>query len=337
MHKLTAWYLNIDDKFMPAHQLAASLIDLAVSKGADKHRLLRGTQIFQQDIKSGNACLSAAQVLRLISNVRAQVSGHDCAFQLGRRIFPGNYGDLSNALLHSRDMAEALRLLKLFRLQICPFLHSHVYQEGGQIHLVVEDALGCGEQWQFLVEAYFTALVAASKLTLGKRIAFHFDFPFQRPRYIQEYETNLGYRLNFSQALLRIRFDLHWLSEPFLQQSKSLKWHAVRQVKQQVERQAGFLEAVRIHLRYKRQQSLQDIALMFGMSPATFKRKLKQHGVRFQQLQDELGKQQAIYWLQIKKLNNEDSALMMEFSDIPNFRRAVKRWTGLTPSQLRLG
>ena len=69
---------------------------------------------------------------------------------------------------------------------------------------------------------------------------------------------------------------------------------------------------------------------------ATFKRKLKQHGSSFQELQDQLRKQQAVYWLQLQGLNNEESAIKMEFSDIPNFRRAVKRWTGLTPSQLRL-
>ncbi|MEP0357605.1 hypothetical protein [Paraglaciecola sp.] len=56
----------------------------------------------------------------------------------------------------------------------------------------------------------------------------------------------------------------------------------------------------------------------------------------FQQIQDELGKQYATYLLQMQHLSNEESASLMQFNDIPNFRRAVKRWTGQTPSQLRL-
>jgi AraC-like DNA-binding protein len=214
-------------------------------------------------------------------------------------------------------------------------MHAYEYRDKDQYHLVVNDALGCGKHWQFLVETYFTALVSASKLIFGTRLPIHFDFPFPRPAHIQEYETNLGFRLNFSQPLLRIRFDAKWLAAPSLQQSRSLKWHAIQQIKQHRPLR-GFVEMVRDSLRYQRSQTLQETAILFTMSPATFKRKLHQHGVRFQQLQDELGKQQAIYLLQVKKLNNEDSANEMAFSDIANFRRAVKRWTGLTPKQLRL-
>ncbi|KXI29821.1 AraC family transcriptional regulator [Paraglaciecola hydrolytica] len=328
---------SADDKFIPAHQLAASLIDLAMSRGVDKNRLLRGTRIFYQDIRTGSSQLSAEQLLRLMANAKAQVGGYDCAFQLGRRLFPGNYGAISNALLHCRNMQDVLRLLNVFMAHICPFMQGYTYRDANQYHLVINDALGCGTQWQFIVETYFSAFVAAAKLLLGRRLPFHFDFPFVRPRYIQEYETNLGFRLNFSQPVLRIRFDLEWLKMPFNQQSQSLKWHAVQQLKQQAYPSQGFVAAVRDSLRHKRNQSLQDTAQQFAMSPATFKRKLQQHGVRFQQLQDELGLQQAIYLLQVKKLNNEDSAHVMEFSDIPNFRRAVKRWTGFTPTQLRIG
>ena len=328
---------SVDDKFIPAHQLAASLIDLAISRGVDKNRLLRGTRIFYQDIKTGRAQLSAEQLLRLMANAKAQVAGYDCAFQLGRRLFPGNYGAISNALLHCRNMQDALRVLSVYLLHICPFMQAYAYRDSQQYHLVITDSLGCSEQWQFVVEVYFSALVAAAKLLLGRRLPFYFDFPFARPRYIQEYETNLGFRLNFSQPLLRIRFDLEWLNAPFNQQSQSLKWHALQQLKQQAYPAKCFVAAVRNSLRYKRHQSLQDTAQLFAMSPATFKRKLQLHGVRFQQLQDELGLQQAIYLLQVKKLNNEDTAQIMAFSDIPNFRRAVKRWTGFTPQQLRMG
>ncbi|MEP7706626.1 AraC family transcriptional regulator ligand-binding domain-containing protein [Paraglaciecola sp. 25GB23A] len=329
--------LSLEDKFLPAHQLAASLIDLAMSRGVDKNRLLRGTRIFYQDIKAGSTQLSAAQILRLMANAKSLVSGFDCSFQLGRRVFPGNYGAISNALLHSRNLQDALRVLRVYAQHICPFMHIYAYQDEQQYHLVIFDALGCGEQWQFVLETYFSALVAATKLLLGHRVPFHFDFPFARPRYIQEYETNLGFRLNFSQAQLRIRFDLEWLKAPFAQQSQSLKWHALQHIRQHQPPSQGFIQAVRDSLWHKRHQTLQETALLFAMSPATFKRKLNQHGVRFQQIQDELGKQQALYLLQVQKLNNEDSASMMAFSDIPNFRRAVKRWTGLTPNQLRLG
>ncbi|WP_416306889.1 AraC family transcriptional regulator ligand-binding domain-containing protein [Neptunicella sp. SCSIO 80796] len=337
MKMLNNQVVSLQDKFLPAHQLTASLMDLAISRGADKNRLMRGTGIFYEDIKTGSTALSASQLLRLIGNTKHQVAGYDSAFLLGRRLFPGNYGNVSNALLHSRHLADALRILNLLRMQICPFIQTQAYRDEGQYHLIMHDALGCGEHWQFLLEAYCTALVSASKLMLGRRIPFHFEFPFERPRYIQEYEENLGFRVKFSQPLLRIRVDLCWLTEPFPQPSQSLKWYAVKQARLNNAVAKGFLEAIRCCLLQHRQATLQQVAALFAMSPATFKRKLKLHGTCFQQLQDELGRQQAIYCLQVKRMNNEDTANMMEFTDVPNFRRAVKRWTGLTPSQLRLG
>jgi AraC-like DNA-binding protein len=71
------------------------------------------------------------------------------------------------------------------------------------------------------------------------------------------------------------------------------------------------------------------------MSAASLKRKLSEHQTSFSDLHDNIRRQQAIFYLQVQKLNNEQSAVKMAFSDITNFRRAVKRWTGLTPSELR--
>ncbi|GHE95813.1 AraC family transcriptional regulator [Thalassotalea profundi] len=327
-------YLCCDEKFFPAHQLAASLIDLAISHGVDRHKLLRSTGIFYEDIKSGTATLTAQQLLKLVNQAQQLMPGYDCAFQLGRRIFPSNYGAISNAVQHSRNLGEALKLLSLFHLKICPFIYGHIYQDNNKCHLILNDALGCGEQFKFLIEAYSTALVSASKLIFGKRIPFHFNFPYPCPSYIQEYEENLGQRICFSQPILSISFDKKWLKEPFPYHSNSLKTHAIHQLK--LGPQQGFLEAVCFCLRHKYSHTLQETAKLFALSPATFKRKLKQHGCSFQELQDQLRKQQAVYWLQLQGLNNEESAMKMKFNDIPNFRRAVKRWTGLTPSQLRL-
>ncbi|MDN4503048.1 AraC family transcriptional regulator ligand-binding domain-containing protein [Alteromonadaceae bacterium BrNp21-10] len=327
-------FLCLNAPFLPAQQLAASIIDVATTRGVNKHKLLRGTGIFSEDLIQGKT-LRAEQVLALMARAQTHTAGNDCAFQVGRRLFPGNYGYLSNALLHCTHFGEALRLLTRFKMQICPFIFATRFDDDKQLYLGLQDSLGCGDQWQFILEIYCTALVSASKLLLGQRIPFHFDFPFARPKHIQEYEENLGYRLGFSQPQLRIRVDKEWLNKPFIQQSQNLKRHSIYQAQQQQTYQHGFLDAVRLALVNAPQSNLQQVATLFQTSPATFKRKLKQHGQSFQQIHDEQRRQQAILLLNVQGLNNEQSAQRMDFDDVPNFRRAVKRWTGLTPSQLR--
>ncbi len=326
--------LSRDDKSLPANQLAASLIDIAVSRGADKDRLLRGTGIFIEDIRSGKL-LTVEQLLKLFHQAAKLTVGNDCGFQLGQRLFPGNYGAISEALLYSRDLRDAFRLLKQFRMSICPFLSVDVREERDFVYLFINDSVGAGEQWQFLLECYCTALVSSSRFLIGKRVTFFFEFPFKRPRYIQEYEEHLGLRLSFEQPTLVIKFATHWLDEPFTQHSRTLKYNAIAQARATRVFQASLLDAVRNRLVQRPNTTLQHLASELGISPATLKRKLKAHGACFQSIHDEVRRQQAVYFLKLRGLNNEQCAEQMSFNDIPNFRRAVKRWTGLTPSQLK--
>ncbi|GGO75234.1 AraC family transcriptional regulator [Bowmanella pacifica] len=330
-------YAALDDKYFPAQQIAASLIDLAANRGVDRNKLLRGTCIFYEDMREGTSLLCASQMLRLMANARQLMPGNDAAFQLGRRLFPGHYSQASNLLLQSQNLRDAFRLYSLVKMQLFPFVQTRLYRHEQCCFLLLDDAIGCGNEYQFVIETYCAALVSACRLLLGQRIPFHFDFPFPRPRYIQEFEENLGYRLRFSQPFLCIRFDQRYLHYACPQASQTLRWHALRQLHRSSQApRLGFLEVIRQHIINDKNTNLQEIAAALVISPATLKRRLKQHGTSFMQLQDEVHRQQALYLLHVKGLNNEDIAAQMAFNDIPNFRRAFKRWTGSTPSQARL-
>ncbi|MEK1834931.1 MAG: AraC family transcriptional regulator, partial [Pseudomonas sp.] len=53
----TTWY-ETDSRFIPGHYQPATLIDLALSRDIDSHRLLRGTGLFHEDILAGQTRLS---------------------------------------------------------------------------------------------------------------------------------------------------------------------------------------------------------------------------------------------------------------------------------------
>jgi transcriptional regulator GlxA family with amidase domain len=65
------------------------------------------------------------------------------------------------------------------------------------------------------------------------------------------------------------------------------------------------------------------------------RRQLRQQGISFRGLRDELRAQLALKYLRCTNLANEDIALALGFSDAANFRRAFHRWTGNAPSQIR--
>ncbi|GGD66117.1 helix-turn-helix transcriptional regulator [Lacimicrobium alkaliphilum] len=328
-------YITQADKFLPAHGLAACLVDLACQRQVNQHKLLRGTGIFREDLLRPDCYLSLSQLMRLLSQFQRLMPGHDSAFQLGHRLFP-DFSAEANAIRYSSHLSQALRLLTRFRLQLAPLLFAYRYRHKGFSYLLLSDAVGMdSRQYQFVVELYCCLLVSASRHLLGQRMPFWFEFPFSRPRHIQEYEEHLGLRLAFDRPAMAIRFEEKWLSQPLPQASALRQQLALQQIQASRVVRYTLVEAVSGCLRRQRHGGLQEVADRLEMSPATLKRRLKEHNLRFSQLQDRVNMQEALYLLTVQGLNNGEVAEKLSFNDVPNFRRACKRWTGLTPSELR--
>lgn len=72
-------------------------------------------------------------------------------------------------------------------------------------------------------------------------------------------------------------------------------------------------------------------------SRSTLLRRLRDEGVTFQSLLDETRKDLAIRYLLKSDLNNQQIAHLAGYRDPNAFQRAFRRWTGMTPQDLRSG
>jgi len=82
-------------------------------------------------------------------------------------------------------------------------------------------------------------------------------------------------------------------------------------------------------------RAIAAIAKLLKVSDRSLRRQLTEQGVSFRSLLDELRMQIAMKYLRTTKLANEDIALALGFSDAANFRRAFRRWTNKSPSEIR--
>ena len=81
--------------------------------------------------------------------------------------------------------------------------------------------------------------------------------------------------------------------------------------------------------------TLTAIAELLEVSDRSLRRQLREQGISFRGLLDELRMQIAMKYLRTTRLANEDIALALGFSDAANFRRAFRRWTNKSPSEIR--
>jgi transcriptional regulator GlxA family with amidase domain len=75
--------------------------------------------------------------------------------------------------------------------------------------------------------------------------------------------------------------------------------------------------------------TLAAIAKLLEVSDRSLRRQLRKQGISFRGLLDEIRMQIALKYLRTTRLANEDIALAL------GFRRAFRRWTNKSPSEIR--
>jgi AraC-like DNA-binding protein len=81
---------------------------------------------------------------------------------------------------------------------------------------------------------------------------------------------------------------------------------------------------------------LVDIARSLGMSKRTLARKLSDEGLKFTEILEQLRRDLAVRYLDDRELHVSKIAWLLGFHEVSAFTHAFKRWTGKTPSQMRM-
>lgn len=335
----TSWY-ETDSRFIPGHYQPATLIDLALSRDIDSHRLLRGTGLFHEDILAGQTRLSPQQFLGLIGNSRRLLDADDTSFLFGQRLLPGHYGAASHALRHAQNLHQALDTLIQQQALLSPLATPRLLLDEKHAWFYWLDSCGAGEQWRFLLEASMTSLIAMSQWLSGQRLPWECSFSHAEPRYVEQYWVHLGENVQFNRPMDLMRIPREFLARPWPDASATAGQVARQEAQIQIDQlgfDTSFLDCLYRYLQTHIRQApnLEQAAQQFAMSPATLKRKLQKHDTGFQQQVDLARKHMALYLYQIKGLSNEEVAEYLSFTDAANFRRSFKRWTGSTPNLIR--
>lgn len=78
--------------------------------------------------------------------------------------------------------------------------------------------------------------------------------------------------------------------------------------------------------------SMDKVSKDLAMSRQTLYRRLKDEGVTFAEIHDDLRKRMALDYLEEQKVTVNETAYLLGFSEASSFVRAFKRWTGLSPT-----
>lgn len=338
MDSLTLSSFENDEPLYAAHHHAALLIDLVLGRNISSHKLLSGTGLFYDDIISGEKYITGQQFLRLIQNAQNLYKQHDLSFRWGHSLWPGHYGCFSLLLGNCQNLYQTLQVMSKHRLQLSPLITPIITQDSRYCYIQWRDAIGLGEQRNFIIESWMTGFSALCHFRSQQKLPWHFGFSHTKPKYQEQYQVNLSDQLYFDLGIDVMAIDKAYLHQNWQQEKNTAYNIAARQCQQtSTNNTVGFIEQVCdiIQENIRQPLTLEDVAICLNMSSATFKRKLKKHNCRFQQLQDQARLSTALYLYQCSGFNNSEVANYLNFNDMPNYRRAFKRWSGRTPNNLK--
>ena len=307
----------------------------------DLLRLRKASKLCAEDFSQQGNKISPEQYLQLLQYLMRQSHSKDTSFILGQHMLPGHYGSASQALLHAQTLRQALQVLVQFRTDLCPLLTPRVKEENGQVILYWMDHWGAPEMLPFLVEMHMTAVTSMCRWLSEQRLPWRYCFNRSRAQHIEQHQVHLGCDLRFDCYLDAMIIPAEYLDVPWPRANATSAEiaiaHATNAALSELPAQSIIpllYDYLALNLRCA--PSLEKAAQHFGCSTATFKRHLARHGTHFQAELDQVRTHMALYLFHFQQFDNEGVAAFLGFHDATNFRRSFKRWTGQTPSLLRL-
>ena len=156
----------------------------------------------------------------------------------------------------------------------------------------------------------------------------HFEKIVESPVYWNQEKTymQLGKALN--------DFHIHGHGEEALQIAREFAQGQLDATRVQT----SIIETIKWHTRelmQSRSPRREAVAERLGISTSTLDRRLKEVGINWQELLDNLRAQLAIEYLSNQEFSVSEIAEKLGFTEIRAFQRRFKRWTGMTPSNYR--
>ncbi|HVH45406.1 MAG TPA: AraC family transcriptional regulator [Labilithrix sp.] len=259
---------------------------------------------------------------------------------LGMQMRVSAHGYLGFAAMTSSTVREALEIALRFAPTRTSAIVLRLHVDGDISSLVIDERVPLGAAQDIIILALMVGIEQIASALTGKHIEGSADVTFPRPDDFERFDEIARGRIRFDQPVNQLLFPSSMLDLPIVLADPVAR----RLAQEQCERELDALGhrgnlAARVRALVPRPDggfhSLEEIAAMVHVSPRTLKRKLADQGTGFSELLEQQQRERALMLLRSPELSLENIAERVGYSDVANFTRAFRRWTGLTPGAYR--
>lgn len=322
-----------------------TMLQLAEERGLAVAALLAGTGLNAEALRQPAARVTAEQLIALSEHLLALGGDPGVGIELGLRAKVTKMGLVGLALMSCATFREVIELGIRYLPTKVPFFRLTLGVEGSTAVVTVTELLSLGLARQLIVDHFMTEAFGVIG-SLGERERFvaardsaeiWFDSPAQP--YYAAYAGRLP-RLRFDMPGNQFRFSAALLDTPIRTANPVTARMVIEQCDQEMAR-LGLTESLANRVRALLDgrdglyPTLGELAAELHVSTRTLKRRLATERSSFRDLLDEVRQRDSQRLLLDPGRSIEEVALRVGYPDPSNFRRAFRRWTGLSPSAYR--
>ena len=321
--------------------LLQTLAEVVHNKGIDPQSLCRGLGFTLDDLQDPAQRISYRQAVAMIQRALKVLPNQGLGLWVGAQNVLGTLGLLGHVLSLCKTLRDAFTLGIRHQHTSGGIVVSSVDVAGDQVHLDAECRLPFAEVQVFAVEEFFASLLVYGRALAGsefKPIAV--EFVHAAPDYLSEYHRLLGPDVRFGCLHNRMLIDVQWLDVNLpnhhslaLRQAVALLELEAAQVHQKLDLIQAVERAIARDL--SRGSHIEKIAGDLNMSSRTLRRRLTEHALTFEALLEQVRQARTLSLLANPDMPIERITEEVGYSDVRSFRRAFKRWTGMSPSAWR--
>ncbi|MDM7861082.1 AraC family transcriptional regulator ligand-binding domain-containing protein [Alteromonas sp. ASW11-36] len=286
----------------------------------------------------------------IVSAIRLSSMPH-LGLVIGAQLSINHHGALGFALLNCGSIKEMLNFFQRYLITRTPLFSLDIDRHQDETQVVINSSLVNEQVQRAMTEVMVTTLfstiqtalsrvgqtpIQARSLPIIKRVGFRYS----QPDYLPKYQQLMGSNMAFSQAQTHIVLNNHWVDK----QMQTVDQASLTQAKMFCEQElansiahASWQSKVLMQVikQNDRVPDIQTIAEQLHLVPRTLHRYLKKEGTSFKIILEQAQLAMAKQYLAEHTSTIKSVAYRLGYSDVANFRRAFKRWCGITPQQYK--
>ncbi len=321
--------------------LLRPLLQEARRLGIDVQALCAGLGFEPEDLEQPGFMVSHQEACTVVRRALAAIDRPTLGLELGARANIVNRGALGLGVLASATLREATRLAERYPASAGHLLEVQDRDEAEGNVLVASPTQGNHDIAPFLVDNLFATIVRVRRLVTHASYApIGVELTRSRPEQASAYEEAVGCPVRFDCPQNRLVSSIDVLDRPLPNADERSFRLAGDLLERETAAAAGVTpigltveRAIRRAL--PRPPTPAQIASSLHISERSLRRRLQDAGLSYQQLLDDGRKSRALELIVNSRMPLTQVALEAGFSDLRTFRRAFKRWTGRTPSEMK--